>query len=497
MFWSFAKKTLRWLWPSLIVIAASCIRKSYFLSLSSEQIGNGLLLYAAYLSLAIPAGHLLSKSRRFEDESKTALVILFITYFFFEYSTIFSTWGNFARDIVEEYIFNKQHTVFILLSILIGAAFILIISKVDDYIKNRFFLIFITIVFTVMPFFDVLFIPDYKFESDLFDIAVDTSKIKEKDIPEKIFWIILDEHPSSLVLDEVWGYKDTVFRKELESLGFTAYDSCVSNYNYTPFSIASTAYGAMLNINEPISVNARQQDEIGLMIKQSPVMNIFKYLGYRFCNYSFWEDGFKEYFADKGTIINSSVAGVIFEKFSIQDAYSKVLYNRMIIDSLKNVLYSFSENCERIFVYAHIYMPHAPFLRLDVDSDQIIMKSLSHENDPAFLGHIRYTDSLIVGLLKKWFDKLNISQRSKILILLQSDHGPRYIQKSDKRLRWRSSFGVLNAVHWHGDLSGKYYNGMSNVNTFRILIRDMLGVDIETIKDTSINVCPYFRSEIE
>jgi hypothetical protein len=491
----FLKKIFRWLWPSLFVMALSCIRKSIFESLTFDQIQDGLLLYGAYLLCIIPLGIYLSKSKWFDDESKVALIIVFITYTFFEYSAIISTWEQFEGYWVEKYLYGKQNTVFILAMTFCGIGFMWVLRRLNDKRKNRAILLFTTLVLSIVPFIDILLAPDYKFDSDLFSVKQSNSAVNQTAAPQRIFWIILDEHPSSLVLNEAWGYKDTTFQKGLESLGFTVYDSCVSNYNYTHFSIAATTYGALLPINGPQFINVQQENLLGERICRSPVMTFFGKRGYKTHNLSFYDFDFKKYFVYQGEIVNSSFVGMLISKFDNQHAMSQVFYNREIVDSLCTLVNFIPNNGQRIFVYAHVLMPHSPYLPLETKSTQNYNSLLDYENIEAFLCHVGYTDSLILHLLHNGLDNLSPEQRESTIVILQADHGYRFLWNSRKNLRLKYSFGILNAVLWPKNLKGNFYNGMSSVNTFRILFRDIWGLNIGLLKDSSSNVCPTLKTE--
>ena len=316
---------MRWLWPSLLIMVLSCFRKTVLESSNFDQIQNGLLLYAGYLLCIIPLGTYLSKSKWFDDTTKVALIIVFTTYIFFEYSAILSTWLRFAGNWVEKYIYDKRNTVFILWLVFCGLGLLWAMRKSNDKRKNWALLLFVTIVLAIVPFIEFLLTPSYKFHSDLFNIQKSNISVNQTAIPQRIFWIILDEHPSSLMLNETWGYKDTTFRRRLESLGFTVYDSCVSNYNSTHFSIAATTYGAMLPVMGPQFINNWQQDLLGERIKESPVMSFFKTQGYEIRNLSFSDNGFKKYFMHQGKIVNSSIIGMLIYKFDIQYSMSQLL----------------------------------------------------------------------------------------------------------------------------------------------------------------------------
>jgi hypothetical protein len=494
----FLKKTMRWLWPSLFVMVLSCIGKSIFESLTFKQMQEGLLLYAGYLLCIIPTGIYLSKSKLFDDGSKTALIYVFITYIFFEYSAIVSTWEQFAGHWVDRYFYNKQNTVFILILILCGLGLIWILRRLNDKQKNRALLLFTTLVLAIVPFIEYLLTPNYKFDSDLFNIQESNISAVQATIPQRIFWIILDEHPSALMLNEVWGYKDTTFRSGLESLGFTVYDSCVSNYDFTPFSIAATAYGAMLPINGQRYLSVQQLLLLRERICQSPVMTFFKTRGYEICNLSLYDNSFCDLFklqeVPDGIVVPSAL-GMILSKFNNQQAMPQMFYNKNIIDSLHTLLKLFPNDGKRIFVYAHILMPHEPYLPLYINSIQRKNPLLDPANDQAFLIHVGYTDSTILNLLHMGLDSLSSEQRSNTMVILQADHGYRFLRRRGKGIQMKSSFGILNSVLWPKNSKAKFYDGMSSVNTFRILFRDVWGIHLNTLRDSSVNVYPIYKTE--
>ncbi len=147
---------MRWLWPSLLIMVLSCFRKTVLESSSFDQIQNGLLLYAGYLLCIIPLGTYLSRSKWLDDKSKTALIILFMTYIFFEYSAIFAAWMRFAGQLVKRYFYFRQNTVFILLMIICGLGLIWVLRRLNDTRKNQALLLFTTLVLAIVPFIEFL-----------------------------------------------------------------------------------------------------------------------------------------------------------------------------------------------------------------------------------------------------------------------------------------------------------------------------------------------------
>jgi membrane-anchored protein YejM (alkaline phosphatase superfamily) len=133
-------------------------------------------------------------------------------------------------------------------------------------------------------------------------------------------------------------------------------------------------------------------------------------------------------------------------------------------------------------------MPHYPYINVrppySIDPNSI--SSLREFDDKGYYNYIKYTDKLIVNILQSSLRDLTPLQKSNTLIVLQSDHGYRYLKRGTKELKWKSNFGTLNAVLWPSNKKGSFYNGMSSVNTFRILLHDYWGINISTLKDSSV-----------
>src|ERR1044072_1951722 len=54
-----------------------------------------------------------------------------------------------------------------------------------------------------------------------------------------IFFIVLDEYSGNTALNQLFHFDNSDFKKQLEQRGFYVAKESLSNYNYTPFSVAS------------------------------------------------------------------------------------------------------------------------------------------------------------------------------------------------------------------------------------------------------------------
>src|SRR4030095_1211749 len=100
-----------------------------------------------------------------------------------------------------------------------------------------------------------------------------------------IFFIVLDEYSGNPALSELFLFDNSEFQKELKERGFYVAKQSRSNYNYTPFSIASTLNMKYLDLNmkkkAPGNIDYCYQQ-----IENSSVINFLTAKGYEFFNFS-------------------------------------------------------------------------------------------------------------------------------------------------------------------------------------------------------------------
>ncbi len=114
-----------------------------------------------------------------------------------------------------------------------------------------------------------------------------------------IYFIIADEYAGNKALQEIFRFDNSAFEEALKRRGFHIVKNSVSNYNYTPYSVAS-----ILSMNYINGITAKSNDlknrnvSYGL-ISDNNLIQILKQQGYGFKNFSVFD------FADLPTTVDN------------------------------------------------------------------------------------------------------------------------------------------------------------------------------------------------
>ena len=87
-------------------------------------------------------------------------------------------------------------------------------------------------------------------------------------------------------------------------------------------------------------------------------------------------------------------------------------------------------------------------------------------------------------LISDWSEKIIKAHQGNVVIMIMSDHGPSVKAGEMRRL------DNLNLVYVPGKDKSAWYDGMSNVNQFRVLFNTVFGQQFPILKDQLIPVVP-------
>jgi hypothetical protein len=140
----------------------------------------------------------------------------------------------------------------------------------------------------------------------------------------------------------------------------------------------------------------------------------------------------------------------------------------------------------RDFVFAHVLLPHAPYVfRAD---GSIIPEDESRASDEGVLyaGQLRYTNGLIKATVERL---LSGPDETDPIVIVQADEGPFLCRNVDCPATdadgYRIRFGILSAMYLPGLPPDTVYGSMTSVNTFRMLFREYFGADLPPLPDRS------------
>ena len=312
-----------------------------------------------------------------------------------------------------------------------------------------------------------------------------------------IYYIILDAYASSTTLREHYNFKNDAFIKSLQNRGFFVAEESFSNYSKTTLSLASSLNMDYLNKLSPslgLDLTDREYETPKQMIENNNVMWFLKSKGYTFI---FVGSGYGvtqgNRYADRevkcgyidetvGRIIQSTLIWPVADYFQI-----------MANDDRNKRLCAFSKLAEMPdlagpkFVFAHILAPHAPFL-FDANGDPVRVYATDPEHT------MRYYVNQLTFINKKVEETVDaILAKSEVepIIILQGDTGPPYGFELEAALQdqaneiYQQNMRILNAYYLPQNGAQWMYEGISPVNTFRLIFNIYLDTDFALLDDES------------
>ena len=298
---------------------------------------------------------------------------------------------------------------------------------------------------------------------------------KVQSMPD-IYFIILDEYASPDIIKKDFNYDNEQFVRSLENKGFFVARNSTTHYNSTVKAMASYLNMEWIPKNEWEAVTYQK-------IVNNKVVSNLQSLGYKYVYFGQWfEIGRYEIKADayfnyyKEVLLESLPVGAELWKtlwkttilntvFEDSDGGNDEYYREGLIRTLDH-LKKIPEMEGLKFVYAHIIVPHQPFV-FGPNGEHV---DLGSDDKERYLGQYIFItkeiDKVIEEILKK--------SATDPIIIVQSDHGPKLVPEWDK---------ILNAYHLPGDGRQLLDNAVSPVNTFRIIFNHYFNASYQLLND--------------
>lgn len=308
-----------------------------------------------------------------------------------------------------------------------------------------------------------------------------------------IYYIILDGYGRQDVLQDVMGYDNSSFIDQLEALGFHVSRCSQSNYAQTQLSLSSS-----LNFNYLDALSAEgqpgttQKYSASDLIKHSALRSFLEEKGYITVAFA---TGFNftqitdaslylspsygrqlnefEYLLLKTTLVR---AALDYHLTDATTSTAKIFRDRTLFTIEK--LPSLVEDPRPKFVFAHIVIPHPPFVfgpsgepiddvttRDDRFSPQEYIKG--------YVNQVIFIDHQMIPALKSIID----GSSRPVIIIVQGDHGP---GRFSPEARMRN----LNAYYVPGG-QDIFYDSITPVNTFRVILDSYFGQHLPLLPDVS------------
>lgn len=319
-----------------------------------------------------------------------------------------------------------------------------------------------------------------------------------------IYLIIADEYAGSKELRDIFSFDNAQFESDLQHRGFHVVSNTKSNYNWTIYSVASMLGMDYLKNLESQAINNKDMIACSDIINDNKLLHFFKGLGYSMYNCSVFDfDGQPK----PANLVflptpRSLVTGQTFVRRIKRDLAFNFATPKIIEGILKDNLFNNSKldsltrriACEKKsqpkFVYTHLLMPHYAYYFDSLGGENPIEKLYDRykTDKEQYLSYLVYTNKKLLHLI----DQIRICSTRPPVIILISDHGYRQFTEPVPHQYY---FINLNAVYLPGGDYSSFYDGMTNVNQFRIILNTLFKQKLPLLKDsTSFLEEPYLNS---
>jgi hypothetical protein len=317
-----------------------------------------------------------------------------------------------------------------------------------------------------------------------------------------IYLLLFDEYGSSLSLKERFQYDNSNMDSFLTDRGFQIQVHSRSNYNFTPFSMASILNMSYLKgIKNPSACTLEDYAYCDNLVRDDEVIKYLSYQGYDIVNYSVFdlagnpskvEQTFlplKTKLITDRTLLHyfqKDIGWLIYEgKFKIKWLVEQTMFkhsnnNKTFVELVKKE--SALQSTKPRFVYAHFYMPHPPFF-YDKFGNKKDVKSVYERNDEKYyqdyLDYIPYTNEKA----KELINCIQQNTNNSAVIIFLGDHGFRHTTNPADLSNY---FQNQNAVYFPDRDYHTIYDSISNVNEFRTIFNKLFNANFPLLKDSSI-----------
>jgi FtsH-binding integral membrane protein len=295
-----------------------------------------------------------------------------------------------------------------------------------------------------------------------------------------VYIIMLDEYAGSQELKDIFNYDNQPFIDSLALRGFKTMSNSHSNYNYTPYSTASTLNMEYMDLPKIKNVKKGFKYAVN-KIDNNRTVNFFLSNGYRFFNYSpFTVAGQSS--AIEGSFVPANTklitAGTFLSRLE-KDVLINAANKMNLTWYLKKVMYVTLKDNNKHYtltkkiaetktgpkiVYTHLLMPHYPYYYNATGELRTFdaLRVSSPDNKEDYLSYLKYTNQQMIVLADHILSR---SSRPPVIVLI-SDHG--YRQYKDQDIKYY--FSNLMSVYLPGRNYSLYNDSTSNVNLFRVLL---------------------------
>ena len=318
-----------------------------------------------------------------------------------------------------------------------------------------------------------------------------------------IYFLIFDAYTSSKCLKEEYHYDNSDFDRYLTGKGFHIQTSSRANYKYTILSMPSMLNMSYLDrLKDVRGGPVAEYYYLSDLIKDNDLMKGLEQSGYDIVNCSIFDlRGHPTRISESLLPLQTRLitdqtfwsrfyrdVGWNFYQYTINPASKKEIDLSLNTDNkliaLVESTSATSPNRPR-FVYGHFNIPHPPYY-YDKDGRRREVrapyKPADEDNVQEYLDYLPYTN----GKAEEMIDTILKNTHGQAVIILMGDHGLRnHDQLGYNPLSFVEN---QNAVFFPNRDYHLFYDSISGVNQFRVILNSLFGQQLPLLKDSIVNV---------
>src|SRR3989338_7608869 len=316
-----------------------------------------------------------------------------------------------------------------------------------------------------------------------------------------IYFIIFDRYASSSVLKQNFAFDNSNFINKLKEKNFYIAEKAWANYASSAHSLSATLNMTHLDFLKDLH-KPDDKDWLPLydLLENNRVVYELKNLGYQYYHFGdWWWPTSKSRLADQNINLNvlSEFSSILVDNSILKLAAQK--YKLPILDyrftQWRRIRYKFQKLKEMpkvskpTFVFAHMLVPHEPFVFKADGSFLTIEEDSQRSNEEKYLDQIKYINGEIISLTEKLLE----NRENPPVIIFQADEGPYPVSyennKNDydwskaKREEISQKMSIFSAIY----LPDKDYSLLSEdfspVNNFRLVLSILRGEEPDYLPD--------------
>jgi hypothetical protein len=323
-----------------------------------------------------------------------------------------------------------------------------------------------------------------------------------------IYLIVLDGHANARVLEEVFGFDNSGFEDSLRALGFQVPRDVRSNYVQTYLSVSSLLnFAHVTRLAEDAGVTSKDHSLPTFLVKHNRAARFLKERGYRYVLFpsAWWAATANSPLSDEEfaphekfdigveasrTELRLAVARSTLLRLALRPEQTSVPLVRFLLRTFEG-LQEIPANPAPTFTFAHVLLPHIPYL-LDERCDPLEhsipddMEADTPEQRADYIGQVRCVDRLVLDLVT------TLLRRSSIppVILVVGDHGPRFADvdfyehpESVSTAFIRERFGAFGAFYLPVGGERAFPEPVTLVNVLGNVLRYYFNADLQPSLD--------------